>query len=183
MMRNVTGVMKDSLDRAEAWVGRLRTVGLQRDTTQVEDGDITSEFEFSQRGSQHEPDQEDIPSSPFFSASSTVWGSSIPSTPAGDTFTPAYAAGGGAASPGVTLPIGAMSLSSRYETPRSGILNLADEEEEEEGSGEEGKSGGVVKKDDDIVLDMKKEEEGNESVQGVDGGGGKGLKMKMDVDV
>jgi len=38
MMRNVTSVMKDSLDRAEAWVGRLRTIGIQRDT-QVEDAD------------------------------------------------------------------------------------------------------------------------------------------------
>ncbi|KAH9479895.1 hypothetical protein JR316_0008491 [Psilocybe cubensis] len=30
MMRNVTSVVKDSLDRADAWVGRLRTVGIQR---------------------------------------------------------------------------------------------------------------------------------------------------------
>ncbi|KAF8625469.1 hypothetical protein AX15_005364 [Amanita polypyramis BW_CC] len=30
MMRGVTGVMKDSLDRADAWVNRLRTVGIQR---------------------------------------------------------------------------------------------------------------------------------------------------------
>lgn len=30
MMRGVTGVVGDSLDRADAWVGRLRAVGLQR---------------------------------------------------------------------------------------------------------------------------------------------------------
>jgi len=30
MMRGVTGVMKDSLDRADAWVNRLRTVGINR---------------------------------------------------------------------------------------------------------------------------------------------------------
>lgn len=30
MMRGVTGVVKDSLDRADAWVDRLRVVGLQR---------------------------------------------------------------------------------------------------------------------------------------------------------
>jgi hypothetical protein len=30
MMRGVTGVVKDSLDRAEVWVDRLRVVGLQR---------------------------------------------------------------------------------------------------------------------------------------------------------
>ncbi|KAF9547035.1 Opi1-domain-containing protein [Agrocybe pediades] len=33
MMRGVTGVVKDSLDRAETWVGRLRTVGIQRGAT------------------------------------------------------------------------------------------------------------------------------------------------------
>ena len=46
------------------------------------------------------------------------------------TFIPVYAG-----SPGdMMIPIGAMSLSSRYETSRSGGLSLADEEEE----GEEG---------------------------------------------
>ncbi|PFH53265.1 hypothetical protein AMATHDRAFT_83943 [Amanita thiersii Skay4041] len=30
MMRGVTGVMRDSLDRADAWVNRLRTIGIQR---------------------------------------------------------------------------------------------------------------------------------------------------------
>jgi len=30
MMRGVTGVVKDSLDRADAWVERLRVIGLQR---------------------------------------------------------------------------------------------------------------------------------------------------------
>ena len=30
MMRGVTGVVKDSLDRADAWVERLRVVGIQR---------------------------------------------------------------------------------------------------------------------------------------------------------
>ena len=49
------------------------------------------------------------------------------------TFTPVYA--GSTVSPGgMMIPIGAMSLSSRYETSRSGGLSLADEEEE----GEEG---------------------------------------------
>jgi hypothetical protein len=30
MMRGVTGVVKESLDRAEVWVGRMRAVGIQR---------------------------------------------------------------------------------------------------------------------------------------------------------
>ena len=173
------------------WVGRLRTVGIQRDT-QVEDTD-TPEFEFLQRSDQQqhhrersggstqfdEPDQ-DIPTSPFLSASSTVWGSSIPSTPVRSTFTPAYAGGGngGTTSPGVMIPIGAMSLSSRYETPRSGILSLADEEEEEEGKERDGM---VVKKNDLDDVNRRKTQEGSGQVS-VDGGEeDKGLKMDVDV--
>ena len=167
------------------WVGRLRTVGLQRDTQQ-EETTATSEFEFLQRTDQHhhhrdrsgssstqfdEADQDNnMPSSPFFSASSTVWGSnSIPSTPARGTFTPVYAGSGGTASPAMTIPIGAMSLSSRYETPRSGILSLADEEEE---VGVEGERDGMVKQDESgQVRDIVGDEED-----------GKGLKMDVDVD-
>ncbi|KDQ19069.1 hypothetical protein BOTBODRAFT_28564 [Botryobasidium botryosum FD-172 SS1] len=36
-MRSVTGVFKDSLDRAEAWVERLRMVGIQRQQSQTQD--------------------------------------------------------------------------------------------------------------------------------------------------
>ena len=156
MMRNVTGVMKNSLDRAEAfvplffiffftdlsisrWVGRLRTVKIQRET-QVEGGTDTTESEYHHDRSGgsaqfDKPPDHDIPSnSPHVSAFSSVWSStSIPSTPVRGTFTPIYAggSGGGTVSPGGTMiPIGAMSLSSRYETPRSGVLSLADEEEE-----------------------------------------------------
>ena len=53
------------------------------------------------------------------------------------TFTPVYVGGGGGGtvSPGgMMIPIGAMSLSSRYETPRSCVLSLTDEEEEGEES-------------------------------------------------
>ena len=184
------------------WVGRLRTVGIQRDA-QLEEGSDTSEsFEFLQQGSDEqqehrrdrsggsttqfeEPDQ-DVPSSPFFSASSTVWGSSIPSTPVRGTVTPVYAGGGGGGtvSPGMTIPIGAMSLSSRYGTPRS--LSLADEEEEKEE--EEGGGDGMVKKNDLGVAARKgswkvrvvggevEEEEEEEEEEN-------GLKMDVDVDV
>jgi hypothetical protein len=37
MMRGVTGVVKDSLDRADAWVERLRVVGLQRNAVAESD--------------------------------------------------------------------------------------------------------------------------------------------------
>ena len=98
-------------------MGRLRTVGIQRDTQQVED-----EFEFGHGSSRRDGsvDEHDMPLSPFFSgSSSTAWGSSIPSTP-----------GGGTCSPGA-IPIGGMSLSSSYNTPRSVNAALADEDEEE----------------------------------------------------
>ena len=116
-----------------------------------------------------EPDQ-DIPNSPYFSASSTVWNSSVPSTPVRGTLTPVYAGGkAGTASPGMTIPIGAMSLSSRYETPRSGILILADEEEEEEEGGEEA----------DRMLE-KKEGSGQVRVVGEEEEEEKGMKMDVD---
>ena len=41
MMRGVTGVVKDSLDRADAWVERLRVIGLQRNA--VADTESSSE--------------------------------------------------------------------------------------------------------------------------------------------
>ena len=114
------------------------------------------------------------------SASSTVWGSSIPSTPVRSTFTPAYAGGGGnggnggTTSPGMTIPIGAMSLSSRYETPRSGILSLANEEEEGDGM--------VARNDLDDVNRKTQEGSGQVGVDGVDDGDvDKGLKMDVDV--
>ncbi|KAF8159978.1 hypothetical protein B0H34DRAFT_705656 [Crassisporium funariophilum] len=56
MMRGVMGVVGDSLDRADAWVGRLRTVGIQRGA-QEGDEDAFSvaaseyEAEFSRRRS------------------------------------------------------------------------------------------------------------------------------------
>lgn len=69
--------------------------------------------------------------SPFFSSSSASnWGSSIPSTPGGGTFTPAYSSyAGNAPSPGA-IPIGAMSLASRYSTPKSTTATLPEDDSE-----------------------------------------------------
>ncbi|RDB15952.1 Transcriptional repressor OPI1 [Hypsizygus marmoreus] len=114
MMRGVTGVVKDSLDRADAWVGRFRTVGIQRGATR-ESGDETSpstphgnqnpegleqELEFAHvtmhrrvetSGSQFDDDGMHSPYSGASSYSSYAGGSSFPSTPGAGTYTPAYA--------------------------------------------------------------------------------------------
>jgi len=42
MMRGVTGVVKDSLDRADAWVERLRIIGLQRNAVTETDSSSNS---------------------------------------------------------------------------------------------------------------------------------------------
>jgi len=42
MMRGVTGVVKESLDKADAWVERLRVVGLQRNATADTDAGASS---------------------------------------------------------------------------------------------------------------------------------------------
>ena len=64
-----------------------------------------------------ESNQHDIPSSPSLSASSTT---------VRDDFTPVCAGGNGCT--GMSITIGVMNISSRYETPRSGIfLSLADD--------------------------------------------------------
>ncbi|EAU89980.1 hypothetical protein CC1G_05896 [Coprinopsis cinerea okayama7 len=110
MMRGVTGVVKDSLDRAESWVSRLRSVGIQRTGQPNDDGSVEgpsettlSEADFeailnnpdhplrrggSGGGGHHRRTSSSMsdmtPMSPFFSGASTAtWGSSIPSTPGG----------------------------------------------------------------------------------------------------
>ncbi|PPQ65689.1 hypothetical protein CVT24_012107 [Panaeolus cyanescens] len=162
MMRNVTGVMKDSLDRADAWVGRLRTVGIQRGAQEGEDVEDGSEFEFGVPESQkfghrrtgsaasYDDQELDMPS-PFFSgASSTAWGSSIPSTPGGPNSNGKNGCGyggfaGSAPSPSAnSIPIGSMSLASRYNTPKSVVVDLPDVEEER-GNGKVSERGGDVR--------------------------------------
>lgn len=82
------------------------------------------------------------PSSPFFSSgsvsgASSNWGSSIPSTPG--VYTPGYGgyAGYNANNPSNHIPtigIGKMSLGSRYNTPRRGVVGLPGDEEVGEGT-------------------------------------------------
>ncbi|KAF9464914.1 transcription factor Opi1-domain-containing protein [Collybia nuda] len=158
MMRGVTGVMKDSLDRAEAWVSRLRTVGIQRGGGQeAEDlplpppgrhsrGNSDGDLEFGnalrhRRGasSSSQFDDNDGMPSPYSGASSYssyTGGSSIPSTPGAGSYTPGYSythgGYGGAPSPGASLSaLGSMSLNgSRYSTPRSVTTTLPDEDDD-----------------------------------------------------
>lgn len=83
MMRGVTGVVKDSLDRADAWVERLRVIGLQRQQSHEDsepfDGPASSPFAQHRRQNSI-PGLSSTPSTPF---------SSIPSTPAANYSAPA----------------------------------------------------------------------------------------------
>ncbi|KAH6887192.1 transcription factor Opi1-domain-containing protein [Coprinopsis sp. MPI-PUGE-AT-0042] len=151
MMRGVTGVVKDSLDRAESWVSRLRSVGLQRNgseqegegsSSRPEDFDINEVVEAS--GSfhhysgqnlhhrRHSSSQfsEDLTMSPFFSGASTsTRNSSIPSTPGGP-HSNGYHNGASSPTAMVLPPLGLMSLHSRANTPRSMVGELPPDDTE-----------------------------------------------------
>ncbi|KAH7923959.1 Opi1-domain-containing protein [Leucogyrophana mollusca] len=150
MMRGVTGVVKDSLDRADAWVERLRVVGLQRQQQQQRQqeqvGDLppstsTSSTASSSFSRHRLPQLSSTSSTP---AQSGTPYSSVPSTPEGL---------------GMNLGLGeSSSLSSLcldgFETPRSssGISTGADvrgvrdaEEESERGGGKVRANGDALK--------------------------------------
>jgi hypothetical protein len=104
-MRGVTGVMKDSLDRADAWVGRLRVVGLaqpeeQRVQGSHPEGDDLSRSAGHGRGKDDGDGEDEYGSRSYYSASSTF--SSVPSTP-------------GPPSPGVgaVMGLGGLNLDKR----------------------------------------------------------------------
>ncbi|KIK80642.1 hypothetical protein PAXRUDRAFT_833408 [Paxillus rubicundulus Ve08.2h10] len=81
MMRGVTGVVKDSLDRADAWVERLRIIGVQRQQQQDQEEPSDPSSPFARR--RHSlPRLSSTPSTP--AQANTPF--SIPSTPAA----PAY---------------------------------------------------------------------------------------------
>ncbi|KAJ2914031.1 hypothetical protein MD484_g6365, partial [Candolleomyces efflorescens] len=178
MMRGVTGVVKDSLDRAELWISRLRTVGLQRGAQEgTEDDDAppphgTPNFDLPpslerrrHRRNSSSQFSDDLPPSPFFSGASTAWNSSIPSTPVGP-FTPMNTAvyqadgnmGGIMSSPPGFPNIGSMTLSSRYNTPKSVRAELPDVEEMlQDGEKQGEQSGGEVRI---VGVDDGEQEEG-----------------------
>ena len=189
MLTGVGGMLIFLWSPLFSWVGRLRTVGIQRGAQEGEDTEA-SEFEFGEHmqhrrtGSTQSIPYDDHDAgmpSPFFSGSSTNWGSSIPSTPGGGAHTPAYGFAGGAPSPSamaMAIPIGAMSLNSRYNTPKSVAASLP-EEEEEEGADDPPPPTGAVGANAKLperlgavrVVGMDAEDDGARGVQ------------KMDVDV
>jgi len=143
MMRGVTAVVKESLDRAEAWVERLRVVGVQRQQQQQQPEPQT-----------HQPFRVPSgPSTPAFSersygfdfpspapGSSSSW-SSPPTPGAPDAPSPGALYGLG----GLTLGAGAANTpSSTNATPRNGLKNLPEEQHHQQmeagvGGGKEGK--------------------------------------------
>jgi hypothetical protein len=107
MMRGVTGVVKDSLDRADAWVERLRVVGLQRNSSDgvgvgngrsVQDSDghgwvkeEAPKYDWHQRAGPEGDENADAlrTRSHSYSSSTLSSMSSVPSTPYSAPGTPA----------------------------------------------------------------------------------------------
>jgi hypothetical protein len=58
MMRGVTGVVKESLDRAETWVGRMRAVGVMRSESEGVGGDGDAEMTPFQQQQRREQEHE-----------------------------------------------------------------------------------------------------------------------------
>ncbi|KIJ65287.1 hypothetical protein HYDPIDRAFT_28003 [Hydnomerulius pinastri MD-312] len=131
MMRGVTGVVKDSLDRADAWVERLKIIGVQRQQQQDQQEPFdptTSPFthhRYSLPGLSSTPSTPAQANTPF----------SIPSTPA------ALSSPEGL---GMEIRLGEVSARTSlselcldgdqdtggYDTPRSGVKSLHEEGEE-----------------------------------------------------
>lgn len=132
MMRGVTGVVKDSLDRADAWVERLRVVGLQRQQPHDDSEPFApASSSFAQHRRQDSiPGLSSTPSTPF---------SSIPSTPAANYSAPATpAAYSSSDALGMGLRLGEASARTSlselqldgetYETARSAPKDLCEGE-------------------------------------------------------
>ncbi|KAJ7029692.1 transcription factor Opi1-domain-containing protein [Mycena alexandri] len=128
MMRGVTAVVGDSLDRADAWVDRLRTVGIQRgmDGLALPEGGEHPHagWAHAQGGSPR--------STPGYATASAGTRSRSPGPGSYAATSPAAYASGGAPSPGFGL--GGMSLgSSGYSTPAPAAEEERERERDEEG--------------------------------------------------
>jgi len=117
-MRGVTSVVKESLDRADAWVGRLRVVGIQRggsdvdppgDERQLESSSGREDFADRSSSSNLDDDDDGDMSTMRTPSSSSLALSSIPSTPYSLPGTPAPGPID-APSPGVVTGIAGLSL-------------------------------------------------------------------------
>jgi transcriptional repressor OPI1 len=178
MMRGVTGVVKDSLDRADAWVGRLRSVGVGGpvEGQDIDAGDIADremegqegegrEREGGEGGEGGEGREEESGglsrrSYSYYSTSSTL--SSVPSTP-GPPSPGARGQGGAGFSVGGAMGFGI------------GGLHLGKEKDGDvEGDGDvAGGGGGGGGKEVRAERERSEEEEGEE---------GEGDRMDVDMD-
>ncbi|KAL4078876.1 transcription factor Opi1-domain-containing protein [Scleroderma yunnanense] len=159
MMRGVTGVVKESLDRADAWVEKLRIIGLQRQQD-PQDGEEPPEFPFP-AFSTHTSSSASTSTSASYSSSFTDHRyslpglSSTPSTPAQANTpfsvpsTPAAYASPDGMGRGIQLiegpSLGELRLDIENEhntggrgreTPRSGVNEAADSDQSKEKDGE-----------------------------------------------
>ncbi|THH06644.1 hypothetical protein EW145_g3941 [Phellinidium pouzarii] len=120
MMRSVNGVFKESLDRADTWVDRLRVIGIQR---QEDPENSLDDLPLLTRRSRHAP-SESFSASGSGSGSATASYTSFPSSPRS---WPADASSPGslAANSLDALTLSSLSASpSTYATPRSSTQSL-----------------------------------------------------------
>ncbi|KXN86220.1 Transcriptional repressor OPI1 [Leucoagaricus sp. SymC.cos] len=124
MMRNVTGVVKDSLDRADAWVNRLRMVGVQRggqDSTN--DESLNEEFGPPRVGSQYDNSSKSREDYRALFQTHRRGGSSSSTIPGEDETSFSGSTVASAPSPGA-IPLASMHIASRFNTPKMGVSGL-----------------------------------------------------------
>jgi len=144
MMRSVTGIFKESLDRAEVWVERLRVIGVQRQPT--EEGTSLRLPRINDTGS-----ETDGPgTSPLDTPASGLAYSPISRSYFADAPSPAGLA---------TMSLDGLSLSSTYATPRSStssLPTLADYSWDYTAAGVAGSSGKEDKEDEVSVQHIER---------------------------
>ncbi|KAF8210882.1 transcription factor Opi1-domain-containing protein [Mycena galopus ATCC 62051] len=146
MMRGVTAVVGDSLDRADAWVDRLRTVGIQRGMDGLALPDGNGEHGHWAGATPAWPGPPRSPGdytstsgarSPAYGSAGYASGARSPTTYVASGHRPGSPYASGAPSPGFGL--GGMSLgSSRYSTPAGEEERDRERERERERDREEG---------------------------------------------
>jgi len=130
MMRGVTAVVKESLDRADAWVERLRVIGLQRQQQHPEAPEQSS-FRGLPGSSATTPGLSELHFSDYGFPSPPLTG---PGSPQNGFSTPAF----DAPSPGVSYEFGSLTLdgaeggASTHVTPKTVLKSLPEEASQDE---------------------------------------------------